>query len=104
VPTKAELEKAARQAMQNATASSRVQIKSEGINMKREDSFSDEKVSKKQNKSDDVAGNMKATYMCYYCDKILDTHNEFLTHRDAHTDNNAQSRINRNCFVCKEDV
>jgi hypothetical protein len=52
--------------------------------------------------------NFKATYICYYCDIFLTTHNEYLEHRELlHRSPNSGHgflRLDRTCNICYENV
>jgi Zinc-finger associated domain (zf-AD)/Zinc-finger of C2H2 type len=47
---------------------------------------------------------IEASYMCYYCDVFLNTHKDYLEHRENHKTENISNRLARQCFVCNEMV
>jgi Zinc-finger associated domain (zf-AD) len=47
---------------------------------------------------------IEAIYLCFYCDGILNTHKDYLQHRDDHIKERSSNRLNRRCHLCNEDV
>jgi Zinc-finger associated domain (zf-AD) len=47
---------------------------------------------------------MESTFVCYYCDAVMQTHNDFQKHRTEHMIRNSYPSINRVCNICQEDV
>jgi KRAB domain-containing zinc finger protein len=48
--------------------------------------------------------NVEAHFVCYHCDQVLKTHNEFVKHRNQHTVGKRHGSLRRVCNLCQADV
>jgi hypothetical protein len=65
-----------------------------------------EEVATKNSIADDEIGTMEAEFICFYCDTVLMSHNDYTIHRDIHIMEQAtvmKSRsVSRKCNLCGE--